>query len=450
MDDASGKLCVATWISPESETSSSKNHTRRRLVGSPKITRSFTSLRQMAIDYLRSLQDKEIGDQMTTAAITSWDISKFERGAAPPFFEMVISSTLRTLASANVAPSMIDGLITIQSNFAGAAFNVTLAEVLGIHPTYSLDVTTYGASPGFALWQAKMAIETKQAKRVLIVGGDLTYQEMRRQSQRRPPSIAILDEFELPYGSHMANSNYAMIAEAHRKLYGTTDEMRAKVVIDQRKSAIENENAIFREPINTEDVLKSRVVSSPLHLLECVPTASGASSVLVTDLNEADDLAIGDPVLVEGFGFQQSGFTLANATLLKNGLISGVANAGKRAFEMAGVRVNEVDIFGVYDCYPIAVMIALEDLGVVPKGEVGPWVLENDLTVDGKVPVNTSGGQLCCGQIGDAGGMVNLIEVVEMLSKPNDIGRDYEVGLVTSNGGPAMSCESVVVLKVHR
>ena len=389
---------------------------------------------------------------MSTAAITSWDIAKFERGSAPPFLDMVVASILRTLAAASLTPRQIDGIITIQSNFAGPAFNVTLAEVFGIHPTYSLDVTTYGASPAVALWHAKMAIEANLAKRVIIVGGDLTYQEMRRQSQRRPPSISILDEFELPYGSHMANSDYAMIAERHKKLYGTTDEMRAKVVVDQRKSAALNERALFRDPIEVGDVLMSRLVSTPLHLLECVATASGATSLLVTDLQEAKDIAIGNPVTVEGFGFLQSGFTLANSQLLTNGLVSGVARAGKGALAMAKISIAEVDIFGIYDCYPIAVMIALEDLGVTPKGEIGPWVLENDLTLAGKVPVNTSGGQLSTGQIGDAGGMVNLIEVIERLAsiEPRDCSRCFDLGVVTSNGGPAMSCESVVVLKAKK
>ncbi|MDA8197477.1 MAG: thiolase family protein [Actinomycetota bacterium] len=387
---------------------------------------------------------------MARAAIMSWDLSRFERGSAPPFFEMVLASLLRTLAKANLSPSAIDGIITIQSNFAGPAFNVTIAEVLGIHPTYSVDITNYGASPASALWHAKMAIESKLATRILIVGGDLTYQEMRRQSQRRPSPISILDEFELPYGSHMANSDYAMIAELHRKLYGTTDEMRAKVVVDQRVSALTNERALFRDPIKIDDVTSSRIVSSPLHLLECVATASGASSLLVTDVANADEIATGVPISIEGFGYHQSGFTLANAQLLRNGLVSGIALAGKNALEMAKVSIGEVDIFGIYDCYPIAVMIALEDLGVVPKGEVGPWVLETNLTRSGRYPVNTSGGQLSCGQIGDAGGMVNLIEVVERLATKSKkaSGGDFEVGLVTSNGGPAMSCESVVILKV--
>lgn len=386
---------------------------------------------------------------MVLAAIAGWDITKFERGSAPPFLEIVVSSVLRTLAEANLSPLNIDGLITVQSNFAGPAFNVTLAEVLGIFPTYSVDVTNYGASPACALWHAKMAIESKLAKRVLIVGGDLTYQEMRRQSQRRPPSISILDEFELPYGSHMANSDYAMIANLHQKLYGTTDEMRAKVVVDQRRSAVENERAIFRERITVDDVITSRIVSSPLHLLECVATASGASCLLVTDSDQAKDISSGRTVSIEGFGYHQSGFTLANAQLLKNGLRSGVALAGEMAFEMAKITVSEVDIFGIYDCYPIAVMIALEDLGVVPKGEVGPWILEHDLTLRGRYPVNTNGGQLSCGQIGDAGGMVNLIEVVERLvmGTPKATGGVHEIGLVTSNGGPAMSCEAVAILK---
>jgi acetyl-CoA acetyltransferase len=389
---------------------------------------------------------------MSTAAVTSWDIAKFERGSAPPFLDMVVASVLRTLADASLTPRQIDGIITIQSNFAGPAFNVTLAEVLGIYPTYSLDITTYGASPTVALWHAKMAIESKLAKRVIIVGGDLTYQEMRRQSQRRPPSIAILDEFELPYGSHMANSDYAMIAELHKNLYGTTDEMRAKVVVDQRRSAALNERALFRDPIDIDDVLKSRLVSSPLHLLECVATASGASSLLVTELAEAKEITFGNPVTVEGFGFSQSGFTLSNSQLLTNGLVSGVARAGEGALAMANISIAEVDIFGIYDCYPIAVMIALEDLGITSKGEIGPWVLENDLTLGGKVPVNTSGGQLSNGQIGDAGGMVNLLEVIERLAGtiPLDDGRCFDLGVVTSNGGPAMSCESVVVLKADK
>ncbi|MCL6600183.1 MAG: thiolase family protein [Alicyclobacillus macrosporangiidus] len=383
------------------------------------------------------------------AAIIGTGETRMMKDYTGSVYALAVEAAMAALNDCGLSLADIDGLITVQSNAAGSAFNVVLAGYLGLNPTYSADATVFGASPAFAVKQAAEAIAAGTATTVLVVGADLTFKQILAQGGRFP-RVPLMDDYEIPYGSNMANTNYALVAQLHQHLYGTTDEMRAKICVDQRFNASYNPNSLFGHlPLTVEDVLNSRVVSSPLRLLECVYTCSGGFACVVTSAEHARTLGPVVPVFIEGAGFHQSHLLTTEAPLWDNGLQSAVAVAGKQAYEMAGVGPEQIDVLGLYDCYPIAVIIELEDLGFCKKGEGGPFVAEHDLTFKGDTPLNTSGGQLSVGQVGDVGGMVNLLEVVRQLQgKCGDRQvKDAEFGIVNCNGGAPMSTECTLILR---
>ena len=290
---------------------------------------------------------------------------------------------------------------------------------------------------------AAEAIAGGSAKRVLVVGADLNFMYNRSNE----PSY-LNDAYMGPFVDFGATTSYAMVANLHAHLYGTTDEQRAKVAVDQRFNANAYENAIFKDKTLTkEEVLSSPLLSTPFHLFEVVSPCDGAIAFIVTSAEEAQSFSK-TPVYIDGAGFYNSHFLLSEAPLLQNGVVTGIAESSKRAFEMAGITQKEIGVAGFYDCYTIAVILTIEDMGFCKKGEGGRFVEEHDLTYKGDFPVNTSGGQLSVGQPGDAGGMVNIIEVVRQLMGRADQRQitDLEYGVTNTNGG-FFSNECTLVLR---
>src|SRR5581483_790094 len=193
---------------------------------------------------------------------------------------------------------------------------------------------------------------------------------------------------------------------------GTTSKQLAKIAVDQRTNACANPDAFFHgKPITVEDVLNSPLIVSPLHLLEIVMPAAGAAAVVVT---AADRACSGphDPVWLLGAGELTTHRSIAYAHSLTN---SNIQESARRAFEMAGKKPQEMDLFSLYDCYTITVALTLEDIGLCEKGTVGRFIEEHDFTYRGDYPLNTHGGQLSFGQPGGAGGMSHVTEAVRQL-----------------------------------
>src|SRR5918999_5723228 len=176
---------------------------------------------------------------------------------------------------------------------------------------------------------------------------------------------------------------------------------------DQRFNALQNPNSAFMgQPITIEDVLNSRYINEPLHLLECVMPAAGAAACIVTSAERAKSLR-NKPVYVLGCGLEQ-----ANVALWETDKITTtpVRVSALRAFEMAGYGPKDVQFAEFYDCYTILIAMSLEDAGFVRKGEIGPFYEATDTTYKGTFPINTDGGQLSGGQPGLAGGFRHVIE----------------------------------------
>jgi acetyl-CoA acetyltransferase len=336
---------------------------------------------------------------------------------------------------AGLSKKDIDGIIVeAPVGESPGGYPSVLAEYLQIFPHFASTVGLQGATAAGMVWRAAAAIEAGMCTTVLcanasaISGGSISQQRLKRQVQ------TTIADFEYPYGPMGANSGYAMIAQRHAHEFGTTDEQRARIAVDHRTNACANPDALFYgQPITVEDVLNSRLVVDPLHLLEIVRPCSGAAAVVITSSEKAQSLPH-EPVYILGAGEHLTHNSIVYAPNLTT---SPIKIAADRAYRMAGVNPEDIDLVSVYDCYTITVLITLEDAGFCKKGEGGPFVQDTDLTYRGKLPVNTHGGQLSFGQPGTAGGMSHVTEAARQLMRRAGERQisGCELAYVNGNGG---------------
>jgi len=216
--------------------------------------------------------------------------------------------------------------------------------------------------------------------------------------------------FETQFGLGVIGG-YAMAATRHMHEFGTTSAQLAEIKVAASTHAQHNPNAFLRDVVSVEQVLESRMISDPLHLLDaCVVTDGGGALVVVSDrvAKTLDRHTI--PVLGTGFGFK--GTTSGRVDLT----FTGAAVSGPAAFAEAGVTPADIDYASIYDSFTITVLVTLEDLGFCEKGAGGQFVLDGALQAPhGRLPFNTDGGGLCNNHPANRGGMTKVIEAVRQL-----------------------------------
>ena len=345
------------------------------------------------------------------------------------------------VADAGLEPAAIDGLLVgPQVGETPQHVPATVAEYLGLQPTMANVVDLGGASGAGMVWRAAAAIVAGLCETVLCVLANTRDPQVVPRSPNRNP----IREFDVPYGGSGANQAYAMVATAHMAAFGTTPEQLAQVPVFERRNAALNPDAVFSgRDITVDDVLASPVVMSPLHLLEVVMPCGGGAAVVVTSAERARGLPH-RPVPLLGAGEKLTHRALSQAPSLTT---SPLTPAIAAAYAMAGVGPTDLDLLSLYDCYSIVVALTLEDAGLCPKGEVGPWLADQDFSATGNLPLNTHGGQLACGQADLAGGMGHVVEAVRQLRGEAGARQvpDAEVALVTGNGA-TLSEEVALVL----
>ena len=216
------------------------------------------------------------------------------------------------------------------------------------------------------------------------------------------------------------------------KEYGLTHEQLAYVAVAQRRWAAKNPRAAFRDPITVEDVLASRMVAYPFHLLECCLVTDGGGALVVTSAERAADFPK-PAVHVLGTGessetpmiSQMADFTESQAFRL----------AGRAAFAEAGIGVADVNHLMIYDAFAHVPIYGLEALGFVAKGEAGPFIAEGNTEPGGSLPLNTNGGGLSYTHTGMYG-MFAIQEGVRQLRGEAAAQVDApEISVILGNGG---------------
>jgi len=249
-------------------------------------------------------------------------------------------------------------------------------------------------------------------------------------------------QFETPYGPTVP-ALYALIAQAHMATYGTTPEQFASIAVVCRKHAALNPEAQMQEPISVQDVLSSRMIADPLHLLDCSLVSDGGAAIILTSAERAIDFPH-HPVYLLGAGEGHGHEHISQARSLTT---SAAVESGRRAFATAGLGPRDIDLAQLYDCFTPTVLIELEDLGFCEKGEAGAFVEAGQIELGGQLPVNTHGGMLSHCHSGNPGSMFALTEAVRQLRHQagNRQVEDAEVALVHAQGG-VMSSHATLIL----
>ena len=267
--------------------------------------------------------------------------------------------------------------------------NLMLAEYLGIQPRYT-DATNIGGSSFEAhIGHAIAGIQAGLFEVALITYGST--QRSDRSRQRVSQGYRLSDQYEGPFGMPAPVGAYALAATRHMYEYGTTSEQLAEIAVATRKWATLNEKAMMHDPISIEDVLNSRMVAEPLHLLDCCLVTDGGGAIVVTSAERAGE-ARKEPIWILGQGESHTHNTIANMPDLAT---HGAAVAsGRAAFEQAGLTPADIDVAEIYDSFTITVVMTLEALGFCAPGEGGAFVSGQRTAPGGPFPMNTNGGGL--------------------------------------------------------
>lgn len=322
----------------------------------------------------------------------------------------------------------------------GWAPTLMLAEYLGIQPTYT-DATNIGGSSFEAhVGHAMAGISAGLFDVALITYGST--QKSGRTRNRMPPEVTLAEQYERPYGLPTPVGAYALAAMRHMHQYGTTSEQLAEIAVATRKWAMLNDKAMMRDPISIADVLNSRFICEPLHLLDCCLVTDGGGAVVVASAR-AVARTKSKPVWILGHGETHTHNSIVNMPDLT---VTGARESGKRAFDMAGVRHEEIDVVEIYDSFTITVLLTLESLGFCRPGEGGAFVSGQRTALGGSFPMNTNGGGLSYCHPGMYG-IFLLIEATRQLRGESGSRQVEGAKLALVNGtGGVLSSTSTVIL----
>jgi acetyl-CoA acetyltransferase len=361
------------------------------------------------------------------------DLGEVGPGFTP--LDLIGQATERALVDAGLNKEDVDGLFGASAYYAMAT--VSAGEYLGIRPRYS-DATNMGGSSFVShLLHAAAALEAGLCEVALVSYASTQRSGGGFRGLSEPPN-----PYETPYGPRYPVSMYALAASRHMHEYGTTRAQLAEVAVAAREWAKLNPKAFLCDDLTVEDVLASRMVSSPLSILDCCLVTDGGGALLVTAAERAKDLRK-PPVYLLGAGEAHWHRNISQMPFLT---VTAAADSGRRAYEMAGVRPEDVDVAMLYDAFTINPILFLEDLGFCEKGEGGTFVEGGRIAPKGELAVNTNGGGLSYNHPGMYG-LLLLIEAVRQLR--GECGeRQVEgaaVALAHGNGG-VLSSQVTAVL----
>ncbi len=365
-----------------------------------------------------------------TCAISGIGETAYVRGSPQSALELQIEASLAAISDAGLDPKDIDGIIPIGITGAPAEVFVTNFGIPDLR--FSAVVPMGGASGIGSVQCAIAAISAGICNHVLIAAGRNVSSGARAGARiHQMPQFHLVTEFELPQGAIAPAQLYAPMARRHMELYGTTSRQFGEIAVTMRDHALLNDNAVMKQPITLQDHQSSRMIADPFRLLDCSLESDGGAALVVSATDRARDMR--QPVvrvlgIAEGHPDSPSSITQrADMTRL------GTAKAAPRAFGMAGVGHDDIDVAEIYDCFTYIVLCQLEDMGFCAKGEGGPFVEGGRLRLGGKLPTNTHGGLLSQGHML---GMNHIVELVRQLR--GHAGRaqvpDAEVGLATGYG----------------
>ncbi len=309
-----------------------------------------------------------------------------ELGVIPQLSELQLhaDAALNTLADAGLRPADIDGVAT-----AGES-PVAIAYYLGITPTWIDGTGVGGCSFMIHVRHAVAAIQAGLCTTVLVTHGESGRSRTGKAGRMMNPA-SLQGQFELPYGPVGPPTLFTLPVLRYMKETGLSHEQLAMVAVVQRNWAARNPRASCQKPITVEDVLESRMIAYPFHLLECCLVTDGGGALILTSAERAVDFPT-RPVHVLGTG--ESAETPMVSQMQDLSSSKAFRVSGRKAFESAGIEPRDVDHLMIYDAFAHLPIYGLEDLGFVGRGEAGAFIWEGNTGEGGSLPLNTNGGGL--------------------------------------------------------
>jgi len=350
-------------------------------------------------------------------------------------YDLMAQGTMRALDNCGLKLSDVDGYFAATSQSRMVA--MAMCEYLGIQPKI-FDSTMIGGSSFMAHVAHVQAAVAAGICEVAVVA----YGSTQRTVSRAAASSRDANPHEDPYKPFMPSSAYAMAASRHMHQYGTTREQLAAVAVAAREWAKLNPVAFRREDLTIDDVLNAPMVSYPFTVRDCCLVTDGGGAIVLTTPERAKDLKL-KPVYVLGTGEYISHNTI---TCMPDMTVSGAAWSGPIAYKAAKVKATDIDVFELYDAFTLNTMLFLEDLGVVKKGEGGPFVASGAIAPGGSLPVNTNGGGLSYCHPGMYG-LFLLIEAARQIQGVCGDRQQKNVNLALAHGnGGVLSSQCSVIL----
>ena len=293
------------------------------------------------------------------------------------------------------------------------------------------------ASGGLAVREGFLSIASGMND-IVVVGGIEKMNDVAGATATETLIMAADQEWEAFFGVTFPGL-YAMIAMKHMRDYGTTKEQLAQVAVKNHANGALNPYAQYQREITLEQAINAAPVAYPLGLLDCSPVTDGAASIVLCAADKAKKYT-DKPVKILGSG--QASDTLALHARRDICTLDSTVYAAKMAYKQANMTPKDVDLAEVHDCFTIAEICAIEDLGFVKKGEGGGAIEKKITTLDGSLPVNTSGGLKSKGHPVGATGVAQMVEITQQLR--GEAGKrqvkDANIGLAHNVGGSGATC----------
>lgn len=371
---------------------------------------------------------------MRSVAVAGIGKTPFGALTAENIRSLAVTASRKALSGAGIEPGQVEAFYL--GNFAGPSFvgqnhlAPYIAAETGITGVPCTRFEAACASSGAAFFHAWSAVASGIYDTVLVTGVE------KMTSQTTPRVAEILAGAGDTAGEMRAGATFpalfAMIATRHMYEFGTTREHLAAVAVKNHANGALNPDAHLRKRITIEQALAGKPVSTPLTVYDCSLVSDGAAAVVLTS----------KPGAVRVAGIAQTSDHVALDRKATITTFPAVRAAGEKACRMAGVTPQDIDFAEIHDCFTIAEIIALEDLGFVPKGQGGPFTAAGHTALNGRLPVNTSGGLKSKGHPVGATGVAQICDLVLQMrgqAGERQVER-HRRGLAQNLGGSGATC----------
>jgi len=378
---------------------------------------------------------------MSDVFILGADMIKFGRHPERTPFQLAADAALLALDDAGLT------IRDVQAVYAGSTFNSAsmvaqrMLQLIGQTGAECVNVANACAAGATAVRQAILAVKSGEYDVVLAVGAEKNPRGlMGGPLTEGPPPEGL-------FGSVAPPSIFAEAGMVHASRYGTTIEQFAKVAVKNHHHATMNPKAAYRNETPLDEVLASEMIAWPLTKLMCSPNVDGAAAIIVVSERKARELGLSRAVRIRGSALVSDPFEARSPEMFDPNSVTRLAVA--KAYAMAGVGPEDLDMVELHDCFATAELLHYENLGLCGEGEAGRLIDSGETSLGGRLPVNVSGGLLAKGHPIAATGVANIVEIVQHL-RGEAGARQVEgakIGLTHVLGFAAVSASAVHVLE---